>query len=781
MFHRRILVLAAGFLLVLAVLGAQLTRLGVVEGDDRLDEVRRRLDRVDLLPTVRGSILDRRGRVLVEDRASHDLAAEFEFISGAWALDRAAQAARRRTIEREGRAAWSALGGAGRHGATLAELPLWTAEADRIWEAVAAAAGLGRDELERRLDRIRSEVGRLALAVEDRRDAVEARLEAEGSLAAPPPRGPIREETIPHVVIEGLSDAAAIDLARLGLEVEDTISVRHRVRRERPWSEAVVTVDRAGLPSPIREEVPIEVVVGDPLGSIVGGVGTEVWAEDVARRPLRRDDGSIDLGGYRATEDRIGRSGVEAAMEDRLRGRRGLVRRNLQSGERERVEPRRGDDVVLSIDAALQSRIAALFAPEVGLAVPQQWHAGWSRGEPRPGALPKDWGAFAGAAVVLDVETGEVLAAISSPTLGGSEVLPPMRRASSGDTTMRAFEGVYPPGSILKPIVYAAAVADGAHPADGAIDCTGHFFPNLEHVARCWIYRDRYGLATHTAQLGGPLPIEEAIARSCNVYFYELARRLGPKPLLEWLRRFGLDGRFGVGFGWRFDERGMAWALGEHGGLLPSDEAVEGIVASGDRVTPVILGIGQGPIAWTPLQAANAYAILARGGEILDPTILRDGRGRGNAGRLPLDPESVERALEGLRLAVGASHGTGHHLTMQDGRREAIFALDGIRVWGKTGTAQAPPARLDRDGDGIVDDSLGGLEHAWFVGLVGDDRDPRPRYAIAVVLEHAGSGGRAAGPVAAAAIEALVAEGYLDAGDAPEVAIDGLRSGEPHG
>jgi penicillin-binding protein 2 len=762
MFHRRVLLLAGGFLLVLAVLGSQLTRLSIVEGDDRLEEVQRRLDRVDLLPTVRGSILDRHGRVLAEDRASHDLAAEFEFISGAWALERAAIAARRRAIERDGRAAWTALGREGRREATLAELPAWTAEAERIWDAVAEASGLDRTEIERRLDRIRAEVGRLALAVEDRRDAVEARQRAEGSRETPPPRGPIREETVPHVVIEDLSDAAAIDLERLGLDVEGTISVRHRIRRHHPWAMAVASVDRRGLPMPVRRDTPIEVAISDPLGPIVGRVGDEVWAEDVARRPLRRDDGTLDLGGYRTTEDRIGRSGVEAAMEDRLRGRRGLVRRNLQRGERERVDPRQGDDVTLSIDAALQSRIAALFSPEVGLAVPQQWHAGWSRGEPRPQALPEGWGPFGGAVVVLEVETGEVLAAVSSPALGRGEDLPPMRRVDSGDATMRAFEGVYPPGSILKPIVYASAVAAGVHPADGAIECTGHFFPNLRNVARCWIYRDRYGLATHTAQLGGPLPIEEAIARSCNIYFYELARRLGPAGLLDWLRRFGLDGRFGVGFGWRFDDRGTARALGEHAGLLPDAEALEAIVASGDRVTPVILGIGQGPIAWTPLQAANAYAILARGGEVRDPTILRDGRSAGEARRLPLDRRSVERALEGLRLAVNEPHGTGHHLTMEDGRREPIFALDGVRVWGKTGTAQAPPARLDRDGDGRVDEVLGGLEHAWFVGLVGRDDEAVPRYAVAVVLEHAGSGGRAAGPVAAAAIDAMRLEGLFD-------------------
>lgn len=762
MFHRRLLTLTAGFLLVIAVLGSQLTRLSVVEGDDRLDAARRRLDRIDFLPTVRGSILDRHGRVLAEDRASHDLAAEFEFISGAWAIDRAATQARRLVTERDGRAAWAALGADRRQAATLAELPAWIAETDRIWNAVAEATGLGRAEVDRRLDRIRAKIGRLAVAVEDRRDAIEARQQVEGSLDAPPPRGPIREETIPHVVIEGLSDAAAIDLERLGLEIPDTISVRHRIARHHPWTRSIASIDRSRLPSPIRASRPLEIEVLDPVGAIVGRVGDEVWAEDVERRPLRREDGSLDLGGYRIDADRIGRTGAEAALEDRLRGRRGLVKRNIQSGERERVEPRRGDDVTLSIDVAVQTRVAATFSDQLGLARPQQWHAGWSDGEPRPSALPPDWGVFAGAAVVLDVASGEVLAAVSSPTPDAAGSIAAMREAAAGTAAMRAFEGVYPPGSILKPIVYASAVAAGEHPADGLVECTGHFFPDLKQVARCWIYRDRYGLTTHTAQVGGPLPIEEAIARSCNVFFYELARRLGPERLLAWLRRFGLDGRFGVGFGWRFDEAGDAQAIGEHGGLLPTPAGMASIVASGDRVTPVILGIGQGPIAWTPLQAANAYAILARGGELRDPTILKRDRKSAAAERLPLDPESIDRALEGLRRAIGESYGTGHHLTLEDGRREAIFDLDGVRVWGKTGTAQAPPARLDRNLDGRVDDTLGGLEHAWFVGLVGTADEALPRYAVAVVLEHAGSGGRAAGPVAAAIIEALRAEGYLD-------------------
>jgi penicillin-binding protein 2 len=764
MFHRRLLLLTLGFLAVLVALSSQLVRLSVVEGADRLDAAMRRLDRAEFLPTVRGSILDRQGRVLAQDRASRDLAANFEFISGVWAVRRAGEAARRRVIAEGGRAAWSALDGDARQAAILAELPAADAEADRIWREIASTARVDRAELEARLDAIRAEVHRKALAVSDRRAAIEAERLAAGDLdRPPPPQGPIREQKAFHVVVDDLDALAAIELERLAEAHPDAIEIRHTIGRERPWSAAEVAVDRRALPSPIRQEESIEIEVADPLGLLLGSLGEEVWAEDLARRPLRAADGSLDLGGYARDGERIGRSGVEAAFEDRLRGRRGLVRRNLQSGELERIEATRGEDVELSIDAALQARLAAIFDPRIGLAVPQQWHAGWSRGEPNPLALPSNWGSLGGAVVVLDVRSGEILAAVSAPGEAQTESMPPWRREVASPLVMRPFEGVYPPGSILKPIVYASAVAAGAHQADGTIECTGHFFPNLDNVARCWIYRERFGFTTHTAQVEGPLGVEEAIARSCNIYFYELARRLGPARTIEWLRRFGLDRRFGIGLGWRTDASGEARPRGEHAGFLPEPEELASIVRGGDRVTPVLLGIGQGPVAWTPLQAANAYAILARGGDVLEPTLLRQRGDRPASDRLEIPREAVLRSLEGLRRAVADPVGTGHHLTLADGSREPLLEIPGIRVWGKTGTAQAPPVRIDRDGDGVAEQAIGDLEHAWFVGLVGEEATGEPRYAIATILEHAGSGGRAAGPLAAAVVRALVAEGYLEA------------------
>ncbi len=765
MFHRRALLLGAAMLLVGLGLGGQLARLSIVEGDERLEIVSGRLDRIELLPTVRGRILDRKGRILAEDASSDDLAVAFPLIDGSWVVAQAAAEVRREA----GRAAWSAMPPAARRQAIEDRLPAWDAAAEELWEEIAAICGIERAELQSRLDGIRAEVARTAVAVSDRRAEIERQRLAEGGDRPPPPRGRIREQRASHVVVPDLTREQAIELQRLADRHEDAIEVRHSIRRVHPWREAVVRVDGGDLPSPIRFEPPREVRVLGVAELLLGEVREQVWAEDLARRPLR-GPGGLDLGGHVADDDRIGRGGVEAAFEDRLRGRRGLLRRNLESGELERIEPVWGDDLELSLDIALQARIAALLRPEIGLASPQQWHAGWQQGEPRPLPLPADWGALAAAVVVLDVESGEVLAAVSSPSPADrDELVPPWRHDLASPRIHRALEGVYPPGSILKPLVYLSAVAAGVHPAGGEIECTGHYFPQHERVARCWIYRDRYGFATHSSQLGGPLAIEAALARSCNIYFYRLADRLGPSETVAWLGRFGLGQPLGVELGWRpgdGDGDGRA-PRGEHAGFLPTAEAIEAIRRSGDRVTPVLLGIGQGQVAWTPLQAANAYATMARGGERIPPTLLRRSGPPSVASRLPLASEAVARALEGLRQAVADPAGTGHHLTLEDGRRETLLDLPGLVVWGKTGTAQATPLEVEIEGRSV---RLDALEHAWFVGLVGEadlSGSATPRYAVAVVLEHAGSGGRAAGPLAAAAVRALREEGYLGSGTAP--------------
>jgi penicillin-binding protein 2 len=302
--------------------------------------------------------------------------------------------------------------------------------------------------------------------------------------------------------------------------------------------------------------------------------------------------------------------------------------------------------------------------------------------------------------------------------------------------------------------------------APGApIECTGHYFKDIPDRVRCWIYRTDYSMRTH-----GLLQAEEALAQSCNIFFYTLADRLGVDQMCKWFGRFGMAQVIDVGVRYpreieRTDgQRTTIW-IGESAGHLPMDE--NGVP---DRLTPgpeVMLGIGQGPISWTPLQAANAYATLARNGVIRDATlVMNDPRGPRSrrCEDLNLPPKLVDVALEGLRQSVMERYGTGHHISRVGGPEEPIINAQGVTVWAKTGTAQAPPMRADTNGDGVLDSRdapIGKVDHSWFVGLVGPKGAKRPLHAIAVIVEYGGSGGRTAGPVANQIIRALQAEGYL--------------------
>jgi penicillin-binding protein 2 len=513
---------------------------------------------------------------------------------------------------------------------------------------------------------------------------------------------------------------------------------------------ADVVLDRSSLPEPIRTEEPVTIRVSDVAGHILGHMRDEVWEQDVRRRPFfdPRTGQVSDLGGYRVG-DAVGARGIERSLEDALRGTRGVVYERRDTGEQQRIEPVPGSDVHLSLDIQLQARVQAILTPEFGLARVQPWHHNDAL------ALGRD---LNGAAVVLDVETGQVLAMVSMPAVSG-----PDERPGDAPWRNRAVEAVYPPGSIIKPLILVAAVNERIHDLSTPITCAGSYFPDNPHAARCWIYRERWDFRTHASLLA-----EEALARSCNIFFYTLADRLGIERLDAWLGRFGIGTPLDCGLGslQELEREGEARAVwvGESAGSLPGDAQIELMRAEGSlRFETTIMGIGQGAVTWTPLHAANAYATLARGGTIRDATLLLDdprGTRRPRTADLELEPASVRAALEGLRQAVKEDHGTGHHIRYDDGSTERIINAPRVTARAKTGTAQAPP--LDLDGDGELDPQTErNLDHSWFVGLVGAERDARPRYAIAVVIEYGGSGGRVAGPIANQIVRALQSEGYL--------------------
>jgi len=253
------------------------------------------------------------------------------------------------------------------------------------------------------------------------------------------------------------------------------------------------------------------------------------------------------------------------------------------------------------------------------------------------------------------------------------------------------------------------------------------------------MYREKYGFATH-----GPLHAIEAVARSCNIFFYEVGSRMGMDRMLQWLEDFGLG-------------KPLARRM-----THPGSESRQGHVPdAGERsrvsqrgalpFATISMAIGQGSITWSPLHAAAAYAALARGGTWLDPVIIRSDQ---TPVQMHLDAAGVELAMNGLRDAVNAEYGTGTNIILGLGRKEPIFNVAGVRTWGKTGTAEAPPLLLDGK-------RIDGLDHSWFVVMAAPTHMSRPTMVVVVLVEYGGSGGRVAGPISNQVLHALRATGHL--------------------
>ena len=717
------------FVLIVAascVLFVRLFILTVVQGESLARAAEERLDVESFLATWRGKLLDRKGRVLAQDVASYDAAVSYPLAKGTWARDHATMSAKKGASK-----TWRQLSQKQRDVLIANELPPWVAKQRDLISILAERAGVSLDELRTRLDAIATRVDAQSAAVFRRQK--EKRLAAgQDPLVEPQEISEMREM---HMVFQDLSNDVAAELRKLSDLFPAAVAVIDASRRQQPWDDVEVEFACANLPRALRSAVPLVLTLEAPLDQLVGSTRDETWTGDLERRPFERigedERTEIDLGGYRAGRDTVGARGFERRFEDRLRGSRGQSTRRLDSATEERIEPVPGNDVTLSIDAQLQVRVQAALDPRSGLTCVQLWQShskSLQEHEPLPAA-----------AVIVDVATGEVLAAASTP-------LPTSRKhtgrapiGSESASIHRALEAAYPPGSLVKPLVYLAALAEGVAAEDERIECNGHFFKDRTDAARCWIYRDHTKLSTHTKMTGGPLGIEEAIAHSCNIYFYTLANRLGAARLCAWYRKFG---------------------LGTMGGTIPSEEAAALVDARHDQFSTVSLGIGQGPITVTPLELASAYAMIARGGSVRPASFLLGGES--TMTEYSFAPTAVARVLDGLHDVVSKSYGTGNHMKQNsDGSYDPTIDAPGVAIWAKTGTAEAPPLKIDRDQDGVAELTITDADHAWCAALVARAGEKTPRYAITVLVEHGGGGGHTAGPVMGAVIRALVTEGYL--------------------
>ncbi|MCC6579438.1 MAG: hypothetical protein IT440_03295, partial [Phycisphaeraceae bacterium] len=387
MFHRRLLLLAAGMVLVTTAMLSQMAYLTMVDAGQWRDKAESRLVQHAFIPTARGRILDRRQRVLAEDRPAYDVAVRYEVLTGRWAY-RMALADARKDTRRGNAGRWNQMDSRQRDELVRDYLPPYRAQVDRMWNELSQFGGVDRVELERVRAAIIEKVQNLKSHLWLQWYRKESQT-TSGPLLLADVAAPIAEELDAHPILRAVHPETKLAVMRKSAEAEgDLQSVWHQVRvidserRSYPFETVTVRVDRSTLPAPLRRPEPAEIEVGGVGIHIIGGI-RPLWPEDpwLTERPfVKKDDAGrseVDLGGYRAGDD-VGGWGVERSRENRLHGRRGELTRDRQTDAADRVEPVAGQDVTLSIDVLLQARITAIMgnapATGVGLMQRQDWH-----------------------------------------------------------------------------------------------------------------------------------------------------------------------------------------------------------------------------------------------------------------------------------------------------------------------------------------------------------------------------------------------------------------------
>jgi len=761
MFHRRLLLLVAVMLVVLVVLGTKMTMLAT---GDTHEEARQtaesKLKRQQVIQTKRGAIYDRHGLLLAEDEPGWELAVHFDLLTGKWGYKNAYADASRDKL------AWSEMSQDEREQRVADLQREYDRQVSEVFDTLGQMSGMGVHKLQdrrkatvERIHKLQNYLWRQWQKQESEERGEPVPLEQVAK--------PIEAETQHHVLIPDLSDDLRllvenfIDEGRRAKQVGNDqarsalpwtmVELRRTTVRRYPLDRMTVELDRSTLPSAIATDEPLEVEVGG-VGLHLIGLMRDAWKEDVGAKPLRDRTGKVDLRGY-ADGDRLGRSGIEQAMELTLRGSRGLRMINRDTGETtHKIDPKAGKDVVLALDIRLQAHLQAMMSPEFGLMQVLPWHLKTDDPQELLGSP------LNGSVVVLDIASGDVLSAVSSPN-ASRELLAEDADLAWNDLVNqpmlnRAIAVPYQPGSTLKPLVLAAAVSDGVLREGELIDTPGYLWEDKPNVFRDWYWK-KYAL------LRGEINGVTAIQVSSNPFFGMMAKdKLIPKyglgRLPMWYRHFGLGEKPGTGL-----PEEISGFIGAPNSKLEHNEVC-------------FMTIGQGPVAWTPLQAATAYMRLGSGDLNRRPRLVVTPEQTAPDTEWALDkPIAISTtakrmAMEGMYLSANTRQGTTHHLSHPSSpvNGEAIFNVQGVRVMAKSGTADPGKYRwIDYNRNGEVDEGeveSGLRDHAWVVALVQPEGAPQPTHAIACVVEYAGSGGQIAGPIVNQAIHALQRHQYLD-------------------
>jgi len=426
------------------------------------------------------------------------------------------------------------------------------------------------------------------------------------------------------------------------------------------------------------------------------------YVDDVSERDLKRgdDDPLLKLPGFG-----IGKNGVELAIDKELRGKAGVREVEVNAHGRvireiDRRDGKAGPDAILTLDMEVQAFAAERLAQEKSASC-----------------------------VVMDVHRGEILCLVSYPGYDPNEFIEGFSQARWTEMNEdelkpllnKSLKGLYSPGSTFKMVVAHAALEAGLTTPGEAVRCRG--FTNL----------GSFRFHCHSRRGHGAVALTRALAVSCDVYFYEMARRLGPERITAMAERLGLGIRYG------FE------VPGEAAGIMPTPQwkkdRWDQDWLPGDTFN---YGIGQGYTLATPLQLAVMTARLCNGGKAVTPHIVRaigDGLKDmpGNAEPLGLTEANLAAVMEGVYAATNGPGGTAraHRIKQQ-----------GMEMAGKTGTTQVRRITMAERRRGVrsTDQLPWKLRnHALYVAYAPAHA---PRYAILVVVEHGGGGSKAAAPIA---------------------------------
>jgi len=458
------------------------------------------------------------------------------------------------------------------------------------------------------------------------------------------------------------------------------------------------TVTVARLQAHLAEFPGLEILVRSrryykfgPLAShLLGYIG------EISQHELKR----LKKQGYQPG-DYIGKYGIEKTFEKYLRGKKGGYQVEVDANGREikvlkRVEPIPGDNIYLTISLPLQQKLEKLMEGK------------------------------SGAAVVVDPHTGEILAMVSHPNFNPN--LLTTRISSKQWKTLisdpqhplidRTIQGTYPPGSTFKIVTASAGLQEGVIRGNTLLFCPGYLKFGRRRY-RCWKKSGHGWIAVH-----------EAIAQSCDVFFYQVGLKLGIDRLAFYAKAFGLGQKTGIAL------------PHEKPGLIPDTlwkrRRFHQPWFQGETLS---VAIGQGYVLATPLQMAMLMASVANGGKVMAPLIVKDIRNpQGQIiktfrprirSRLPISEKVLGMVQSGLWGVVNEPHGTARRAR-----------LKGINVSGKTGTAQV--IRISR-GKKKAHKGNQFKDHAWFIAYAPSEN---PRVAMSVLVEHGGHGGHAAAPIA---------------------------------